>query len=383
MKTTSYDVIIVGGGPVGSYTAWLLAREGFRVGIFEKNPEIGKNINCTGIISAECFQQYDLPENTVIRPIVSVKAIAPSGDSLKYQAASPFAYVVRRDMFDRAIHKRAEQAGAVTHLGSGVKEIVVTRDVFSIKTGKAGEEETFSSEVGIIATGFETHELPGIPGRPGDFFFGAQTEVSMEDIEYVEVYFGEKIAPGSFSWIVPTNDRKAKIGLLTHKNPATFLRKFIKSRHISGRVTLWESPIKSSPIPTRTIPKSYADRLVVVGEAAGQVKATTGGGIYFGLLCSEIAADTVLDAFRQGNFTEKVLRAYDKAWRSRLEPELKAGQRLKNIYSRLSDRQIDFLIDLARKDGIMPVIERAGFDWHKDIITHIIRHLMPKNFFRK
>lgn len=383
MKKTSYDIIVVGGGPVGSYTAWLLAREGFHVGIFEKNPEIGRNINCTGIISTECFRQYDLPEDTVTKPICSVKAVAPSGDFLRYQSASPFAYIVRRDLFDRALHKRAEQAGAVTHLGEGVKEIVVTRDLFSIKTGNPGEEKTFSSAVGIIATGFETQVLPGIPGRPAEFYFGAQTEVCMKDIEDVEVYFGEKIAPGSFSWIVPTHDRKAKIGLLTHTNPAAFLRKFIKSRHISGRVTLWENPIKCSPVPTRTIPKSYGDRLVVVGEAAGQVKATTGGGIYFGLLCSEIAADTVLSAFRQGNFTAKVMRAYDTLWRSRLTPELKAGVRLKNIYSMLSDRQIDFLIDLARKDGIMPVIERAGFDWHKDIIAHIIRHLLPKNFFRK
>jgi len=148
-------------------------------------------------------------------------------------------------------------------------------------------------------------------------------------------------------------------------------------------VNLSENPIKSSPVPTRTIPKSYADRLIVVGEAAGQVKATTGGGIYFGLLCSEIAVTTILRAFRQGDFTEKTLGAYDRAWRGELDPELKAGMRLKNVYSMLSDRQIDFLIDIASKDGIMPVIQRSSFDWHKDIISHVLRHLMPKNFFRK
>jgi digeranylgeranylglycerophospholipid reductase len=380
---TAYDIIVIGAGPVGSYTACLLAKEGFHVGIFEKNSYIGKHINCTGIISVECFQKFNLPSDTITRPIHAIKAISPSGNFLRYQAALPLAYIVNRTMFDREMNSRAEKAGAVTHLNSGVKEIAVTRDAFSIKTGKSGEEKTYSSKIGIIATGFELHELPGIPKRPGEFFFGAQTEASMEELDDVEVYFGEKIAPGSFSWVVPVNETIAKIGLLTRNNAGAYLKKFLASDHISGRLNLSETPIKSSPVPTRTIPKSYADRLVVVGEAAGQVKATTGGGIYFGLLCSEIAVHAISKAFRQGDFTGKTLGAYDKAWRSELDPELKAGMRLRNVYSMLSDRQIDFLIDIARKDGIMPVIQRSSFDWHKDIISHVLRHLMPKNFFRK
>jgi flavin-dependent dehydrogenase len=286
-------------------------------------------------------------------------------------------------MFDREMNSRAEKAGAVLHLNSGVREIAVTRDAFSIKTGRAGKESTYSSKVGIIATGFELHALPGIPERPAECFYGAQTEVGMEQLEDVEVYFGEKIAPGSFSWVVPINERVAKIGLLTRNNAGAYLRNFLKSHHISGRLTPSENLIKCSPVPTKTIPKSYADRLVVVGEAAGQVKATTGGGIYFGLLCSELAVNTILKAFRQGDFGEKVLSEYDRTWKSKLEPELKAGMLLKNVYSMLSDRQIDFLIDLASKDGILPVIKKSSFDWHRDIITHILRHLIPKNFLRK
>jgi flavin-dependent dehydrogenase len=131
----------------------------------------------------------------------------------------------------------------------------------------------------------------------------------------------------------------------------------------------------------KRIPKSYAERLVIVGEAAGQVKATTGGGIYFGLLCAEIAANTIVKAFRSGNFDEGVFREYEINWKKRLEPELKAGQLLRNIFSKLSDRHIDLLIDLAKRDGIMPIIKKAGFDWHKDVIAHLISHLLPKSLF--
>jgi digeranylgeranylglycerophospholipid reductase len=117
---------------------------------------------------------------------------------------------------------------------------------------------------------------------------------------------------------------------------------------------------------------------VVVGEAAGQVKATTGGGIYFGLLCAEIAASAIAKAFRCGDYSRKILKEYEIEWRRRIEPELKAGIMLRNIFSKISDRQIDLLIDLAKKDGIMPLVEKAHFDWHKDLVSHLVRHLISK-----
>ena len=123
--------------------------------------------------------------------------------------------------------------------------------------------------------------------------------------------------------------------------------------------------------------------LSVVGEAAGQVKATTGGGIYFGLLCSELAVRTVAKAFSRGDFSEGFLRTYETEWKTLLDPELKAGLLLRSIFSRFSDRQIDLLIDLAKKDGFLPVIRRYGFDWHKDIISYLISHLMPRNIFKR
>lgn len=65
------------------------------------------------------------------------------------------------------------------------------------------------------------------------------------------------------------------------------------------------------------------------------------------------------------------------------DTELKAGKILRNIYSRLSDQQIDLLIDLAKRDGVFPVINKTDFDWHKDLISYILRHLFTKKLLRK
>jgi len=380
MIRKKHDVIIIGAGPIGSYTAYLLAKEGLDVAIFEKHPSIGRDVNCSGIVSLECFRRFHLPSEAVLSSIDSIKAVSPSGNCIRYHSASPLAHVVNRAFFDQELNRMAVREGAVTYLGSRVREIAGTAESFRVKLSDEAEGAC-SARVGVIATGFELNAIHGILKRPRGYLYGIQTDATMDDIDDVEVYFGEKIAPGSFSWIIPVNGKSVKIGLITKSNPAGFLRRFLNNPLVAQRLQSCDNNIKCSPIPVKRIPKSYAERLVIVGEAAGQVKATTGGGIYFGLLCAEIAANTIVKAFRSGNFAEGVFREYEINWKKRLEPELKAGQLLRNIFSKLSDRHIDLLIDLAKRDGIMPIIKKAGFDWHKDVVAHLISHLLPKNLF--
>lgn len=384
MRDRKHDIIVIGAGPVGSYTAFLLAREGFDVGIFERNASIGEDVNCTGIVSTECLGNLHLPEEVIMRPIDSIRAVSPSGNWLKYHSASPLAYIVNRSLFDREMNAMAAREGATTYLNTRVEEIEITGSAFKVKMKEAGREKEFSSRIGIVATGFELNSLRGLPGekKPMDFLFGIQTEVTMEDIGDIEVYFGEAIAPGSFAWVVPTNGKSAKAGLIAKRDPANFLKGFLRNPLIAQRLTACGNKTRCSPIPMKRIPKSYADRLVIVGEAAGQVKATTGGGIYFGLLCAGIAASTIVKAFRYGDYSGKVLKGYEIEWRKRIEPELKAGIMLRNIFSKISDRQIDLLMDLAKKDGIMPLVEKAHFDWHRDLVSHLVRHLISKTLSR-
>jgi digeranylgeranylglycerophospholipid reductase len=380
MRDKNHDIIVVGAGPVGSYTAYLLAREGLDVGIFERNASVGEDVNCTGIVSAECLGRLDMTGKVVMRHIDSIRAVSPSGNCLRYHSAAPLAYIVDRNLFDREMNARAAAEGVTTYLNARVEEIEINGSVFRVRLTEAGKEREFSSQIGVVATGFEPNALRGVPGdkKRMEFLFGIQTDVTMEDIGDIEVYFGEAVAPGSFAWVVPTNGRSAKAGLIVKKDPANFMKKFLRNPLIARRLTACGSRMRCSPIPMKRIPKSYADRLVVVGEAAGQVKATTGGGIYFGLLCAEIAADTIIKAFRCGDYSGKVLKEYETEWRKRIEPELKAGIMLRSIFSKISDRQIDILMDLAKKDGIMPLVEKAHFDWHKDLVSHLAHHLISK-----
>lgn len=383
MMSKTYDVIVIGAGPVGSYTAYLLAEEGLDVGIFEKNTAVGKDINCTGIISTECFAKFNLSRDIVLKPVNSIRALSPSGNSIQYKSSSPIVYVINRSLFDNRINQMAVRQGAKMYLDTRVEEIVSTDNNFRVVAKTGGEKKEFKSKVGVLASGFELNSLRGFIRRPKKFLYGIQTDAMMEDVNDIEVYFGNKIAPGSFGWVVPTGAKSTKIGLIVKESPSYFLENFFQNPLVKTRLLARDKHIKCSLIPFGSIPKSYAERLVIVGEAAGQVKTTTGGGIYFGLLCSVIAARTIMKAFRSGNFSEKKFKEYEANWRSTVEPEVKAGIMLRSLFSRFSDSQIDFLVDLARRDGILPYINNSNFDWQKDIILSLSRHLISRKLLRR
>jgi flavin-dependent dehydrogenase len=130
--------------------------------------------------------------------------------------------------------------------------------------------------------------------------------------------------------------------------------------------------------------KTYGNRVLAVGDAAGQTKPTTGGGIYYALISAQAAAHAALTAFEKGDFSEKILRAYQEEWREKLGPEMKIGSFFRRLGERLTDEEIDALFRVVGSDGILSVIEReARFDWHAGVIRFALRHpSLAKIFLR-
>jgi flavin-dependent dehydrogenase len=128
-------------------------------------------------------------------------------------------------------------------------------------------------------------------------------------------------------------------------------------------------------LPLAPIGKTYATRLVAVGDAAGLVKATTGGGIYYSLLSGGLAAEVLAGALRAHDLSERALATYEERWRASLSDELSAQLTLRNIANTLSDDEIDGLFELARTDGVMPIVRRtATFNRHRHLILSLLGH---------
>jgi digeranylgeranylglycerophospholipid reductase len=285
------DVLVVGAGPTGSYTALCLARSGHAVSVFEEHRDIGEPMQCTGIVGAECVQRFPLFGGSIVREARSAKLFSPSRKEMRLSRDETQAYIIDRTAFDRSLAETAQGEGVNYFTGVRVKDISVSHDRVRVDTegGKA-----FEAGAAVIASGFYSR-LPrrlGL-GRVGDFMVGAQAEVDAKGVDEVEIYFDQDIAPSFFAWLVPTAPGKALAGLFCRKSPVAQLKDLLKSFYEQGKIGSPDVDITSGGIPLRPLRRSYSDRVLVVGDAAGQVKPTTGGGVYYGLLCAEIAADTM------------------------------------------------------------------------------------------
>ena len=210
-----------------------------------------------------------------------------------------------------------------------------------------------------------------------------QTEVKIEGIKETRIYLGNSIAPGSFAWIVGLGNGHARIGLTTKNDAPVYLKKFLKGIHLRNRIKE-EGTILTKVIPFGSPKKTYSERMLVVGEAAGLVKTTTHGGIYYGLISSQLAVETLKEAFREGNFSSYIMKKYEQRWKDVMDREIKTGYMMRRFFSHLSDEQIDRFFKIALSDGVMDVIyEKIRFDWHSDLIFSLIKHSLIQKYFLK
>lgn len=373
------DVVIVGAGPSGSHLARRLAGEGLDVLLLEEHAEVGDGVICTGIIGREAYERFDLPEEAALGSLQRVRFCSPSGKVVDYRADAPLATIVCRKKFDAALARQAVIAGAELWTGSRVTNVAVEPGGVRLELRRDGKPQSLSSRLCVLSTGYGSSLIRrcGFEG-PRQRIQGAQAVVPFLNRDHAGIYLGSRFAPKGFGWSVPIGDGLARIGVVTDRQAPRYLRRILnrpdvrshRASDVNGSVT-----IQACPIPVGTLDETVSDRLMVVGEAAGQVKTTTQGGIYYGLLCAEIAAEAAAGALRAGDLSRAALAPYDRRWRSELEAELKLGILLRQFYSELSDRQVDRLFDLANIEWVLPMIrKKAHFDWHGPVIRAVLNN---------
>jgi digeranylgeranylglycerophospholipid reductase len=373
-----YDVIIVGAGPAGSYIAYELASSGHNVAVFEKKSAPGINACCTGIISTECLQSLAIDTDVILTEVNSAKFFSPSGRCSRFQTETVQAYVVNRLSLDKALASKAQSQGAQYFFSSQVVDIISGKDNIQVETLCFGARQIFSARVVVLANGFK----PRLPrklglGRIKNFLVGAQVEIEAKNVDELEVYFDQEIAPGAFAWLVPTSTNKAYVGLLATSRAKLHLQNLLNNLSGQGRVTGKDVEIEQKAVPIGTLARTYGDRVVVIGDAAGQVKPTTGGGIYFGHLGARLAAEVLDEALSSDNLTAGQLSRYQKQWKAKMSKELSRGYWARWLYAKLSNHQIEGIFNFVDSGGMVEALLNSGnfsFDWHSRLILAVLRH---------
>lgn len=381
-----YDVIVIGAGPAGSQVAYQLAGMGHRVAVMERKESLDEPVCCTGIISSECVTSFDIDESVILGWVNSASIFSPSGKLLRLWRQEPQAAVVDRSALNVALANRAQSRGAEYMLGSPVRAIAAGDGSVRIEAVRQGERLDFEAKVAVIANGFGSRLTEDVGlGRISDSVVGVQAEVEAPAVDEVEVYCGQGIGPAFFAWLVPTVPGRALVGLLSRRDPGLYMKRLLSSLLAEGKIASDEVGLGYGGISLRPLPRTYGDRLVVVGTAAGQVKPTTGGGIYYGLLCADIAAGSLHQALEADTLSAVELAGYQHQWWGKLGSELRTGYRARRFYERLSDWQISRLFDIIRFSGIDQALCKTDdltFDWHGRVLSRLPRLIWNGVFYR-
>ena len=384
MSHDFYDVIVVGAGPAGSYTAYGLSSRGFKVAVLEQKEAPGIDTCCTGIVSSGCFDSFGVAPEVISNKARSAKLFSPSGKSLRLEKKGIQAYIVDRASFDRAIAAKAMAEGADYFFSLPATDIVINSDGVQVET----PHSAFKARAVVIAAGFK----PGFTRKLGlgsidHFTMGAQTVVEVQGVEEVEIYFSQEMAPGFFGWLVPVSNGEALAGVFATSHAKFYLEKLLSSPFCREKIVRRDTEVKKRAIPLKTLPRTFRNRLLVIGDAAGQVKTTTGGGIYFGNLGSQAAVEVLSEALDTGNLGAKQLSRYQRAWKAKMGREIHVGYMARRLYGKLSDSQIDRMFDVASSHNIAGALLDSpsfSFDWHGNFMLAVIesvRNYLPSKIF--
>ena len=372
-----HDVTIVGGGPGGLRTAANLAAAGHSVNLIEEHSSFGDPVHCTGVLAEDAFAELGLPRSVVLNPLSTARFHSPSGLDICYTSPSTEAVVIDRVAFDQHLAARARHAGAT--LINGARATAVTVDASHVRVTVAGGSELRSRAV-VLACGasYRFQRELGL-GAPAVHLASAQLEVPATRDGDVQVYFGSTLAPRGFAWAVPVtrpSGSHVRLGVMSEGNAAEHFRRLVDRVGPSwGVVPQDTGEPRRRMLPLTTIRRTYGDRVMAVGDAAGLVKPTTGGGIYYSLISAALAAEVLDGALRKDDLRASALAPYEAAWRGRLSTEFRAQLALRLLAQRLPDRAIDALWEVARTDGVMPIVRQtARFNRHRDLIVALFRH---------
>ena len=374
------DVVVIGAGPAGIHVSFLLAQAGLNVALFEAQSRIGEKAICSGVVGDEAFARFDLPTQPILSDIRCIQAISPSGKMLEHRAEAPLAQVIDKAGFNRALAQRAAGAGAELRLGCWVSSLDVQKHCVELQYRSSGNgPENIRAQMAIITTGVNgslNHSL-GL-ARPRQFLRALQTELTLPPNGHgsaTRVFVGQGVAPGAFGWEIPLGANRWRVGLMTDQNPDPYFVKLV--RRIAPNTDFSTLRIDRKGIAQAAVGRCVTDRVIAAGEAAGHIKTTTGGGIYYGLLSAELVAHVVIRTFQSMDFSARSLAEFERYWRSTFGNELMVGYFARQLASHITDRQIDRFFDAANATNLLVRLNgRLKFDWHHRALLATLRSLL-------
>jgi geranylgeranyl reductase family protein len=384
---TTFDIIVVGGGPCGSFAALNLAKHGVKVAVFEEHAEIGLPSHCAGHLSINGLKRlglFPLPKHVVENRFRGAVFHPPSGREFRVRFSSPVTCAVDRALFDKFIADMAQSAGAYYFLNSRVESLNIDEGkVSGVTVKRRNDAERFASKIVVDAEGVVSRLLRQAGLSTLDhsrLLNGIEAEVAdVKDVEedVVEVFLGKEYAPCFFAWLIPKRGGKAKIGLAAKTgNPKELLLKLM-TKHVAASKKLSSAKILQTTLHPVTlggpIAKTCSNGFLAVGDVASHVKPTTGGGVIWGLTCAATASEVICEALEKADFSSDFLVMYEKRCKTLLGFDAEVMGRLRKTLDASSDEQVDDAINFCSRIGLDKTLQKLGdIDFQAHAFLHVL-----------
>ena len=346
-----YEVIVAGAGPAGSAAARECAQLGLSVLCLEEHGTIGYPVQCAGLLSNAAFFECRVrSERSVLNKVTGARVISGAGSELLIDAKTTKAVVVDRGTLDREMAEAAADAGAGFRLRTAVYD--VRRN--AVRTRGVNGHEEIGFDILIAADGpRSTIARLNDMERAQTYLAGIQADMpGVFDPRYVQIY--PDASPEFFGWSIPTGPGRIRVGMCGRSKVmerfALFARKF-------GTST---THFVTGTLPLGVMKRTYKNRTLFVGDAAGFPKPTSGGGIYTGIRSARHAAAVAACACEQGCYDDTVLAGYERLWQEDFGHELELGYRLFEMRQKMSAEDTDALIRALNTPPILRTIEEYG-----------------------
>ena len=353
-------IAIIGGGSAGSYLAYLLAKKNMEVALFEEHSEIGKPVQCTGIMTASIEEFFKLKKSVVAKRLSRVEVFSKN----KKTEANVDEIVVWRNLFDGQIAEMAEKAGAKIILNSRFEGIEDNKCI--VKDKKTGKKSNikFDSLVGADGPYSAVAKAAGIAHK-NKYYIGMQAKVKLKTSQdSFETYFGSDY-PNFFGWVVPESEDTARLGMGAIENAKEYFYKFMQKRTGKKEILCWESGLIPIYNPKQSIQKG---NVYLIGDAATHVKATTGGGIIPSLKAAKILAECIAES-----------KNYNSEFKKTSGRELLLHLYMRKILNKFKDSDYDYLLSLMEQEKIKRILKKYDRDTPMPLVANLL--LREPRFF--
>lgn len=374
-----FDVCIIGGSLAGNYLSYLLSKSNLNILVIEEHKEVGLPFQCAGIISQKLSTLIDLPKNIVLNRVKIAKIISPSGKFIKLSGEEqPF--IIDRIALDKYFFEKIKDNKNITYyFGEKFKSFQYINDIHQkmvlIKTNKHSIKARM-----LIGCDGPLSSVSKLLGLKQSVIYATQIRIRENFYQNEAVMWFDPKWKELFGWIVPEGNNIYRIGLASSNNVSKKFKTYIEKLNLNLDNKIDQ---QGGIIPYGKMKKSVFDNILLLGDAAGQVKATTGGGIVMLLTAAKFAAFSIIKCFKNNNFSKKFLeKFYEKPCLSTIGKELKIHFLIRLLLEQLNDDDYDNFFQIVKTTKIEQIISLYGdMDFPRKIVIKLLKNITFIKFF--